>query len=72
MNRYTFAVGIGAVRTVTVKAPDLETAMDKAEAELDKRAEKKNVEPPVAWTINLLRMENESLVRFMKRNRKDD
>lgn len=51
---WTFAVGIGWTRTVTVIACDHETALDRARSLLDKRAERSGQEAPVAWDLFLV------------------
>jgi len=54
-HRYTFAVGLFSPRkTVTVHAGSLSDARSLARYELDRRAERKNEEPPVGWTIVLI------------------
>lgn len=57
MKKYQFAVGIWQDRTVTVRARDYEEAVFKARGELDRRAEKRGDEPPVAWDLTLIKEE---------------
>ena len=51
MNRYTFRYAAWERATVTVKARDPITALSKAREEMDRRYEKANKEPPVAWSL---------------------
>jgi hypothetical protein len=44
-------------RRVTVTAITIEQAEMKARIELDRRCEKANVEPPVSWTLHLIKTE---------------
>lgn len=53
--RFTFAVGIARSRTVTVHAMTEEEARMKVRAELDRRAARKNQEPPIGWDLELVR-----------------
>jgi hypothetical protein len=41
-------------RKVTVRADNYDDAVDKALRELDRRCEKTNREPPVAWDLQLM------------------
>lgn len=57
IGRYVFAVGIGFTRTVTVYARGHDNACASARRILDKRAERRNEESPVAWDLTLIKME---------------
>lgn len=52
---WTFAVGIGQVRKVTVRGSTQETARVKAAMHEDRLAEKQGREAPVAWSLTLIR-----------------
>ena len=56
--KYKFAVGIARLRTVTVRADDRYAAALKARGELDRRANKRNEEPPVAWDLSLVAIDD--------------
>lgn len=52
--RFVFLIGMFEPRdTVMIRAPDLETAKMRAREALDLRAERRDEEPPVAWTLQL-------------------
>lgn len=53
--QYQFSYGAWPQATVTVRAPDAKSAHRKACEEMDRRYEKAGREPPVAWTLTLLR-----------------
>jgi hypothetical protein len=53
--QYQYSYGSWPQATVTVRASDAKTAYRKACAEMDRRYEKAGQEPPVAWTLQLLR-----------------
>lgn len=52
---YTFAVGIGFVRTVTVLSDDISTVWDTACSTLNKRYAAAGREPPVAFDLTLIK-----------------
>ncbi len=52
--KYQFAYGGFPGMTVTVKAKSYDEAVAKAREVMDARYEKRNQEPPVAWTLTLL------------------
>lgn len=62
MNKYQFSYGYWAGATVTVRAKTYEQAVGKARCEMDRRYEKKDREPPVAWTLNLTHDKPKELV----------
>lgn len=53
---YTFSYGYWAGATVTVRADNEAEARLKASEVMDKRYEKLGKEPPVAWTLDLIRV----------------
>jgi hypothetical protein len=55
MIKYQFQYSMTPGCTVTVKANDYEQACYKARTELDRRYEKAGKEPPVGWTLWLLK-----------------
>lgn len=54
MKRWQFSYAYWKQATVTVYAYTIEEARLKACAEMDRRYDKKGMEPPVAWTLKLL------------------
>lgn len=52
--RYTFTTGY---RVVTVRAKTFDDAVERARRELDRRCEKVKTEPPVGWSLALIRMQ---------------
>ena len=52
--KFVFAVGIARLRTVTVYAMNEAEGRMKACSELDRRAERKNRDSPVAWDLELV------------------
>jgi hypothetical protein len=52
--RYTFRYASWKTATVTVYAFDFNQAVNKAKKVMDKRYEKQDREPPVAWTLTLI------------------
>ena len=63
MKRYTFMYGHWDRATVTVYAKDEDSAMMKARDMMDNRYERLGKEPPVAWTLDLIGIIPESIVR---------
>lgn len=57
MNKYKFSYGYHSTMTVTVKARFYDQAIDKACVELDRRYAKADREPPVGWTLELIKFE---------------
>jgi len=53
-NRWKFAVGLWHHTTVTVSAPCYSLAVDRAREAMDKRYERQDKEPPVAWDLALV------------------
>jgi hypothetical protein len=56
MKRYTFQYAYWKTATVTVLATDEEQARLKAYDTMDRRYERSGKEPPVGWTLDLLRV----------------
>lgn len=54
MFKFKFQYAYWAGATVTVKANDLNAARIKARKEMDRRYQKLDREPPVAWTLVLM------------------
>jgi hypothetical protein len=57
MNKYTFKYAYWKTATVTVRAINEQQARLKACDTMDKRYEKRNEEPPVGWTLELVGVE---------------
>lgn len=55
--KWQFSYGYWKTATVTVKASSYEEAHGKACEEMDRRYEKRGEEPPVGWTLTLLKSE---------------
>lgn len=56
MNLYRFKYGASRGMTVTVKARNLKQADLKARGVMDRRYEKIKAEPPVSWTLELVKV----------------
>lgn len=52
--KFTFQYAHWNGATVTVSAKDEATAREKASSEMDRRYEKRGMEPPVAWSLRLI------------------
>ena len=63
MKLYTFSYGHWARATVTVHAKNEDSAIMKARDTMDKRYERLGKEPPVAWTLELIGIIPEPIVR---------
>lgn len=57
MFTFIFQIGIVPDRTVRVRSKDVTDAFRKARVKLDRQAERKGEEPPVAWHLALIRVE---------------
>lgn len=55
MKKFQLAYGASKNQTVTVKAKTFENAVDKARGVMDRRYEKQGKEPPVGWTLTLVK-----------------
>lgn len=56
MKKFQLAYGSSKGQTVTVKAKSFEDAVDKARGVMDRRCEKQGQEPPVGWTLTLVKV----------------
>lgn len=55
MMKWTFQYAYWSTATVTVRAWTEDQARAKAAAEMDRRYAKRDKEPPVGWTLRLIR-----------------
>ena len=56
MKKFKLAYGAAKSQTVTVKAKHFDDAVQKARVVMDRRYEKADKEPPVGWTLTLVKM----------------
>jgi len=56
MLKYTFQYNPWKSATVTVTATSYRKAIEKAREELDRRYESRDIEPPVAWGLEPIRI----------------
>ena len=61
LHKYTFSYSHWKNATVTVRSKTVEEAREKACGTMDARYEMMDKEPPVAWTLRLLRIDDVSV-----------
>ena len=66
MNKYKFLYGYDASMTVTVRAGSYDSARQIACETLDMRYDKAGMEPPVAWTLEMIEFTHASKIKKLK------
>jgi hypothetical protein len=56
VKKFQLSYGSAKNMTVTVKAKNFTEALDKAKAVMERRYEKRDLEPPVGWTLTLVKV----------------
>lgn len=56
VKKFQLAYGTSKGQTVTVKAKNFDAAVDKARRVMDRRYEKQGKEPPIGWTLTLVKV----------------